>query len=100
MKKFFTLCAVALCAMTVNAQAFYSWEDDMSKGNSVTNAAGYTLEITSNAGKDLSGGNASFVIDGTTYKTVKLSNGQTNTLTAPSGKTFRYVTLYSRLSKI
>lgn len=98
MKKFFTLCAVALCAMTVNAQAFYSWEDDMTKANSLTNAAGYTLEITSNSGKDLSSGNASFVIDGTTYKTVKLSNGQTNTLTAPSGKTFRYVTLYSYLN--
>lgn len=98
MKKFFTLCAVALCAMTVNAQAFYSWEDDMSKANSVTNAAGYTLEITSNTSKTLSNGNASFVIDGTTYKTVKLSNGQTNTLTAPSGKTFRYVTLYSYLN--
>lgn len=98
MKKFFTLCAVALCAMTVNAQAFYSWEDDMSQANSVTNAAGYTLEITSDPIKTLSKGNASFVIDGTTYKTVKLSNGQTNTLTAPSGQTFRYVTLYSYLN--
>ena len=98
MKKFFTLCAVALCAMTVNAQAFYSWEDDMAKVNSVTNAAGYTLAITGNTSKTLSGGNASFAIDGNTYKTVKLSNGQTNTLTAPAGKTFRYVALYSYLN--
>lgn len=98
MKKFFTLCAVALCAMTVNAQAFYSWEDDMAKVNKVTNAAGYTLEITSNTSKTLSGGNASFAIDGNTYKTVKLSNGQTNTLTAPAGKTFRYVALYSYMN--
>ncbi len=98
MKKFFTLCAVALCAMTVNAQAFYSWEDGMQKVNSVTNEAGYTLAITSNADKTLSKGNASFVIDGNTYTTVKLSNGAENTLTAPSGKTFRYVTFYSYLN--
>lgn len=98
MKKFFTLCAVALCAMTVNAQAFYSWEDGMQKVNSVTNEAGYTLAITGNTTKTLSNGNASFVIDGTTYKTVKLSNGAENTLTAPSGTTFRYVTLYSYLN--
>ncbi len=98
MKKFFTLCAVALCAMTVNAQDFYSWEGGKEKANSVTNAAGYTLTITSDASKTLSKGNASFAIGGNTYTTVKLSNGQTNTLTAPSGKTFRYVTLYSYLN--
>lgn len=98
MKKFFTLCAVALCAMAVNAQDFYSWEDNMQKANSQTNAAGYKLAITGKPGKELSGGNASFVIDGNTYKTVKLSNGAENTLTAPAGKTFRYVALYSYLN--
>lgn len=98
MKKFFTLCAVALCAMTVNAQDFYSWEGGMTQANSLTNEAGYKLEITSNPKKNLSKGNASFVIDDNTYTTVKLSNGQTNTLTATSGKTFRYVTLYSYLN--
>ncbi len=98
MKKFFTLCAVALCAMTVNAQDFYSWEDGMQKANSQTNAAGYQLAITGRPDKELSGGNVSFVIDGNTYKTVKLSNGAENTLTAPTGKTFRYVALYSYLN--
>ena len=98
MKKFFTLCAVALCAMAVNAQDFYSWEDNMQKANSQTNAAGYKLAITGKPGKELSGGNVSFVIDGNTYKTVKLSNGAENTLTAPAGKTFRYVALYSYLN--
>ena len=98
MKKFFTLCAVALCAMAVNAQDFYSWEDGMQKVNRQKNAAGYQLAITGNTEKELSGGNVSFVIDGNTYKTVKLSNGAENTLTAPAGKTFRYVALYSYLN--
>lgn len=84
--------------MTVNAQDFYSWEDNMQKANSQTNAAGYKLAITGKPDKELSGGNVSFVIDGNTYKTVKLSNGAENTLTAPAGKTFRYVALYSYLN--
>ena len=84
--------------MAVNAQDFYSWEDGMQKVNSQSNAAGYQLAITGNKDKQLSGGNVSFVIDGNTYKTVKLSNGAENTLTAPEGKTFRYVALYSYLN--
>lgn len=100
MKKIFTLIALAMLTFSgASAQDVISWEDAMTKTNSISNEAGYKLQITGNSSKAWSAGNQTFTIDGTDYKTIKVSNGAQNTLTAPEGKTFNKVTLYSYINQ-
>lgn len=98
MKKIFILCMVAITAISVKAQDILSWEDGMENANLVVSLSGYQLQITGNTGKSWSGGNENFTIDGTEYRTIKLSNGAQNTITAPAAKTIYGVTLYSYIN--
>ena len=58
--------------------------------NSITGAAGcdaegFTIAITGNTSKNWSAGNGSITYNGTTYTTLKNSNGAQNTVTLPTG---------------
>ena len=104
MKKFLLSLSMCLLAIAANAQTvnieqevLYFWEESMSSSNSVTCADGAKLAITGNEEKTLSNGNA-ITVDGTSYKTIKLSNGAQNTFYAPSGKTAVRVTFYSYIN--
>lgn len=97
MKKTFTLLAMAFAAMSMNAQTILAWNDDLDKANTITFDNGYTIAITGKTGKQLSKG-TEITVDGTTYQTLKLSNGAQNTVTAPEGKTFNKVTFYSYMN--
>ena len=99
MKKIFTLIAVALVAMSVNAQEtlFLSF-DGLSSANKVEFENGCALQITGNETKNYSGA-SKITISGTEYTTIKLSNGAQNTLTLPSGKVASGITFYSYVNK-
>jgi hypothetical protein len=96
MKKIFTLIAMALTAMSMNAQTIIAWDESATSANSVT-LNGYTLAITGNTSKTLGKG-STITVDGTPYPTIKLSNGAQNTITAPDGTTFNKVTFYSYIN--
>ena len=100
MKKFFTLAALALTAISMNAQesALYSWQDDFEANNKITFADGATIQITGNPDKTISKGNK-ITIDGTEYVSMKVSNGAENTFTAPEGKQVSKATFYSYVNK-
>lgn len=104
MKKILLSLCMCFAAIVANAQTvnieqevLYFWEESMSSSNSVTCADGAKLAITGNEEKTLSNGNA-ITVDGTSYKTIKLSNGAQNTFNAPSGKTAVRVTFYSYIN--
>lgn len=98
MKKIFTLIAVAAMAMGVNAQekVILSF-DGLSSANKVEFEGGYTLQITGNETKELSGGN-NITVNDATKKSIKLSNGAQNTLTLPSGKSASKITFHSYIN--
>lgn len=98
MKKIFTLIAVAAMAMSVNAQekVILSF-DGLDAANKVTFDGGYTLQITGNESKDLSGGN-NIKVNGENKKSIKLSNGAQNTLTLPSDKVASKITFHSYIN--
>lgn len=101
MKKIFTLIAVATMAMGgANAQTkvMYAWESDFSAANKITYEDGTTIQITGNETKTIANAKA-ITIDGTSYTTMKVSNGAQNTLTLPAGKTATKVTFYSYVNK-
>ena len=100
MRKIFTLLALALTFIGVNAQetAIYSWQDDISAANSITFADGATITITGNDTKNISNG-ARITVDGTEYVSMKVSNGAENTYVAPAGKAVSSVTFYSYVNK-
>ncbi|MBO7558645.1 MAG: hypothetical protein J6T52_09150 [Bacteroidaceae bacterium] len=100
MRKLFTLLALALTCIGVNAQetAIYSWQDDFAAANSITFADGATITITGNAEKNISNG-ARITVDGTEYVSMKVSNGAENTYVAPAGKAVSSVTFYSYVNK-
>ena len=60
----------------------YSWSD------------GFNLQLTGNIGKNYSAGNGDISIGGTSYKTIKNSNGAGNTFYAPSGSLITKVVFY------
>lgn len=76
----------------------YFWEDGLESANSVTFSDGATVTITGNSGKNVSGGGR-VTVDGTEYKSIKVSNGAQNTFVAPSGKTATKVIFYSYINK-
>jgi len=68
--------------------------------NSITGAAGsaaegFTIAITGNTGKSWSNGNGSITYEGTSYTTLKNSNGAQNTLTLPEGQFASKVDFYA-----
>ena len=68
--------------------------------NSITGAAGsaaegFTIAITGNTGKNWSSGNGDITYAGTTYKTLKNSNGAQNTVTLPAGQYAHKVEFYA-----
>jgi len=94
MKKILSLLALLmLCIVGANAEkVIYYYANGITSANSVTLAEGVTLAITGNTGKSVSSGN-SIKVDGTSYKSIKLSNGAQNTLTLP--KAAKAITFYS-----
>lgn len=66
--------------------------------NEITFPGDYKIAITGNPDKTISGGN-SITIDGTQYKSMKVSNGAENTLTLPSGLFATKLTFYSYVNK-
>lgn len=98
MKKIFTLIAVAAMAISVNAQEKVVLSfDGLDAANKVSFDGGYTLQITGNETKSLSGGN-NITVNDENKKSIKLSNGAQNTLTLPSGKGASKITFYSYIN--
>ena len=79
-------------------EVIYYWEDGMEQANKVSFSDGATVAITGNSGKNVSGGSR-VTVDGTEYKSIKVSNGSQNTFVAPSGKTATKVIFYSYINK-
>ena len=117
MRKFTLLVAAALMAVSFNAKAdgtvtdeqtailcfsdgelshkdYDSFTTEGTSDNVLTFSDGFELAITSRGDKALSGAN-NLEIDGTSYKTIKLSNGAGNTLFAPEGYVITKLTIYS-----
>lgn len=65
-----------------NTFSTYSWDD------------GFNLQLTGNIGKNYSAGNGDITVGGTSYKTIKNSNGAANTFYAPSGSLITKVVFY------
>ncbi len=118
MRKFTLLVAAALVAVSFNAKAegvtdeqtvtlafvdgtashkdfdsFTTGDPEKPDNNVYTWKNGFELAITSRGDKALSGGNT-IEVDGTSYKTIKVSNGATNTLFAPEGNVITKLTIY------
>ena len=72
--------------------------DGAEAANEITFPGDYKIAITGNPDKTISGGN-SITIDGTQYKSMKVSNGAENTLTLPSGLFATKLTFYSYVNK-
>ncbi len=103
MKKTLTL-ALSMLAATVAGTAFA--ETQLLYGNSgdqanVWTAAqigapeGWSLQITSNDTKNIASSSDKITVDGVAYKSIKLSNGQQNTVTLPEGYIANSVTIYA-----
>ena len=65
-----------------NTFSTYSWDD------------GFNLQLTGNIGKNYSAGNGDITVGGSSYKTIKNSNGAANTFYAPSGSLITKVVFY------
>lgn len=81
-------------AAPVEKQVVY-WITDTEPANTITVADGWSLTINGNAGKNWSQGNGNITYEGTTYKTLKNSNGAQNTLTLPAGLKAAKVDFYA-----
>lgn len=64
-------------------------------GASGSAAEGVTIAITGNTEKNWTAGNGSITYGGTTYKTLKNSNGAQNTVTLPEGKKASKIEFYA-----
>lgn len=81
-------------ATSVAKQVLY-WKDGTTAANTITVADGWTLTINGNAGKNWSNGNGSIKYEGTSYTTLKNSNGAQNTLTLAQGQKAAKVDFYA-----
>ena len=72
----------------------YAFPDFVSAESLLPFYDGATLQITGNLKKTLDPA-SDITVDGTKYKSIKLSNGAENTFTCPEGKTAVGVTFYS-----
>jgi len=104
MKKFFTLIAVAMMAVSAFAQTqtVVLCNPEKEKANILEGAQlgapeGWKMQCMNEA-KNLEAGN-DFTIDGKTYKAIKFSNGAQNTVTLPEGYVATKVTFYSTINK-
>ena len=87
------------------SEAILSWQlgtngADATAANSITGATGsaaegFTIAITGNAGKNWTQGNGTITYNGTSYKTLKNSNGAQNTITLPTGMYAHKVEFYA-----
>lgn len=105
-QKLLTLFALLLgvCSGAWADEAVISWYlgkngTTATSANSITGASGcaaegFTIAITSNTNKTWTNGNGDITYKGTTYKTLKNSNGAQNTITCPSGKVATQVVFY------
>ena len=107
MKKFFTLLALAVLGVTSSVwaeEAILSYNlgeggNEATSANVITGAtgsaaAGFTIAITGNTSKNWTNGNGSISYNGTSYRTLKNSNGAQNTLTCPDGYVATNITFY------
>ena len=67
-----------------------------SENNCATWADGYSIMIM-RSDKGISAGN-NITVEGETYKTIKVSNGAQNTITAPDGKAIKSMTFFSYIN--
>ncbi|MBO7455692.1 MAG: hypothetical protein J6T76_04745 [Paludibacteraceae bacterium] len=71
------------------------WKDGTVAANTITVADGWKLTITGNAGKNWNNGNGSIKYEGTSYMTLKNSNGAQNTVTLPEGERASRIEFYA-----
>jgi hypothetical protein len=94
MKKLFTLLTLLLGigsgAWADEAVLYYAG----TSGNSII-VNGFTITITGNDSKSWTNGNGDISYGGTTYKTLKNSNGAQNTITCPDGKVATKIVFYA-----
>ena len=77
---------------------YYISFDGMSAANKIDYDNGFSLQITGNESKDISGGKK-ITVDGNQYTSMKVSNGAQNTLTLPEGKIASGISFYSYVNK-
>lgn len=108
MKKIFTLLAAATLAVSANAESvILSWDGstlgqyavngETDQDNLLTWENGFKMAISSRADKAYSSA-SSLTINDETYKTIKLSNGATNTLFAPEGYVITNLVIYDYIN--
>ncbi len=104
MKRIFTLLGLAAAVFSVSAETVYLANPDRLKQNVLSGTElgkdvpeGFSLQCM-NPDKKLESGNE-FTIDGTKYRTIKISNGAQNTLTLPEGYVATKLTLYTTINK-
>ena len=80
------------------SKAIYYWMEGFEAANEIAFEDGAKIAITGNTSKTISGAK-NITVDGTEYKTMKLSNGAQNTLTMPEGCNVVKMTFYSYINK-
>ena len=80
------------------SKAIYYWIEGFEAANEIAFEDGAKIAITGNTSKTISGADR-ITVDGTEYKTMKLSNGAQNTLTMPEGCNVVKMTFYSYINK-
>ena len=83
---------------TPTGGTFFLSFDGMSQANKIDYPNGFSLQITGNTSKNISGGKA-ITVGGNQYTTMKVSNGAQNTLTLPTGMVAAGITFYSYVNK-
>ena len=80
------------------SKVIYYWMEGFEAANEIAFEDGAKIAITGNTSKTISGAK-NITVDGTEYKTMKLSNGAQNTLTMPEGCNVVKMTFYSYINK-
>ena len=83
---------------TPTGGTFFLSFDGMSAANKIDYPNGFSLQITGNTSKTISGAKA-ITVGGNQYTTMKVSNGAQNTLTLPTGMVAAGITFYSYVNK-
>ena len=83
---------------TPTGGTFFLSFDGMSQANKIDYPNGFSLQITGNETKNISGGKV-ITVGGNQYTTMKVSNGAQNTLTLPTGMVAAGITFYSYVNK-
>lgn len=99
MKKIFTLIAVAVMAMSANAQekVIVSIPEGFTKANEVEVTNGFKIKCANDA-KNIESAKV-ITVDGVEYTSIKVSNGAQNIVTLPEGKKAASVVFYSYVNK-